>query len=355
MKRKYIKITKIIIFSIVLFLAMGLVFPTWTPRIEGENSISSLEQIEINGTDHEVMMRGVDRRNPIVIFVHGGPGCSEIPYVRKYQNLLEKNFTIVHYDQRGSGKSYHFFEDYSTLSADLLVDDLLALTDYVEKQFGQEKVLLIGHSFGTYIGMKAVAKAPDKFVAYVGIGQVADHGKSELDSLNFSIEQAKLAGNAKDAERLERLRGPIEKGEQLTPRNMVRKYGGAARLIDDNKDYYTGFLFNPEYNLLDVIRYLKGVSLSQHVLLKEESKNSITRIVKKLDIPVYFVMGQYDYMTSVNAANEYFEVLEAPKKEFVIFEKSAHYPQFEEEELFAEWLNKTWGQLKFEEQSSGDS
>ncbi len=77
-------------------------------------------------------------RNPIVIFVHGGPGCSEIPYVREYQDLLEKNFTIVHYDQRGSGKSYHFFEDYSNLSTGLLVDDLLALTDYVADKFGQD-------------------------------------------------------------------------------------------------------------------------------------------------------------------------------------------------------------------------
>ncbi len=322
----------------VLLLSVGLVFPTWTPRIEGHHSISLLKQIEINGTGHEVMIRGVDRRNPIVIFVHGGPGCSEIPYVCKYQELLEDHFTIVHYDQRGSGKSYHFLEDYSDLSADLLVEDLLALTDDVTKELGQEKVFLIGHSFGTYIGMKAAEKAPDKFMAYVGIGQVADMGKSELDSLNYSIAQAKLAGNVKDAERLEKLRAPIENGERLTPRNMVRKYGGAARLIDDNMDYYQGFLFNPEYNLLDVIRYIKGVSLSQDILLKEVSQNNITRIIKKLDLPVYFVMGQYDYMTSVHAAKEYFDVLEAPKKEFVMFEKSAHYPQFEEKERFAEWL-----------------
>ncbi len=347
MKRKSIKIVKITILIIALLVTIGLFFPTWTPRIAGDNSISSLEQIEINGSKHEVMIRGVDRRNPVVIFVHGGPGCSEIPYVRKYQDLLEKNFTIVHYDQRGSGKSYHFYEDYSNLSTDLLVDDLLALTDYIEKELGQEKVLLIGHSFGTYIGMKAAAKGPDKFVAYMGIGQVADQVKSELDGLNYSIEQAKLAGNLKDVERLEQLRGPIEQGDQLTPRDMIRKYGGAARLIDDNKDYYTGFLFNREYNLLDIIRYLKGVSLSQEILLDEESKNNITTIVDRLEVPVYFVMGQFDYMTSVNAAREYFDVLEAPNKEFVIFEKSAHYPQFEEEELFAEWLNKTWSQLVF--------
>ncbi|URN93310.1 MAG: alpha/beta hydrolase [Candidatus Pristimantibacillus lignocellulolyticus] len=341
MKRKSIKIAKISTIIIIFIVIIGLFFPTWTPRIAGDNSISTLEQVEINGTNHEVMIRGVDRRNPVVIFVHGGPGCSEIPYVRKYQDILEKNYTIVHYDQRGSGKSYHFFEDYSDLSTDLLVDDLLALTDYVQKELDQEKVLLIGHSFGTYIGMKSVAKAPDKFVAYIGIGQVADHVKSELDSLNYSVEQAKLSGNLKDVAQLEQLRSSIEQGDKLTPRNIVRKYGGAARLIDDNRDYYTGFIFNPEYNLLDVIRYLRGVSLSQEILIKEESQNNITTIVDSVEIPIYFVMGQYDYMTSVNAAREYYDMLEAPKKEFIIFKKSAHYPQFEEEELFAEWLNTT--------------
>lgn len=345
MNRKIIKIGKVTIMIIVLIVLVGLIFPTWTPRIKGDNSISTLEQVEINGTGYEVMIRGVDKRNPIVIFVHGGPGCSEIPYVRKYQDLLEKNYTIVHYDQRGSGKSYHFNEDYSNLTTDVLVDDLLALTDYVTAKFGQQKVLLIGHSFGTYIGMKAAAKAPDKFAAYIGIGQVADTVTSELDSLQYVIEQAKLANNTKEVERLELLREPIEKGEETTPRSIIRKYGGAARLIDDNMDYYKGFLFQPEYNLLDVVRYLRGISVTQKMLLAEEASNNIIDVVKTLDIPSYFVMGKYDYMTSVNAAKQYFDVLHAPVKDFVLFEQSAHYPQFEEKELFAEWLNKTWKQL----------
>ena len=127
-----------------------LLFPTWTPKINGENSIAILESIEINGTELEVMMRGVDRNNPIIIFVHGGPGCSEIPYVRKYQGTLEEHFTIVHYDQRGSGKSYQFFEDYSTISSDQHVEDLLALTDYVKNEFSKEKVY-INWSFIRYV------------------------------------------------------------------------------------------------------------------------------------------------------------------------------------------------------------
>ena len=130
-KRKFI----IFFITITLILITIFIFPTWTPKIEGVNSIAVLKPIEINGTKLEVMIRGDDKRNAIIIFVHGGPGCSEIPYVRKYQDLLEEHFTIIHYNQRGSGKSFHFFEDYSNITTDKHVDDLLALTEYVKKEF----------------------------------------------------------------------------------------------------------------------------------------------------------------------------------------------------------------------------
>ncbi len=333
----------IIMLCIVLLDAF---YPTWTPQIKGEQSISELKQVEINGTGHEIMIRGADTNKPILLFVHGGPACSEIPYARKYQEDLEKQFTIVHYDQRGSGKSYHFFEDYSNLTTDLLVDDLLALTDYISERFNQEEVVLIGHSFGTYIGMKAAARAPEKYAAYIGIGQVADVVQSELDSLAFTIEQAKQDGNSKDVERLQQLLPLIEQGEEQTPRSLVRKYGGASRLINDNRDYLTGFLFNPEYNGLDVIRFLRGIAVTQEKLLNEESEQNIPDIVSQVELPVYFIMGKFDYMTSVDAAKDYYERMEAPVKEFIMFEESAHYPQFEEKEKFAEWLNKTYEQIQ---------
>lgn len=318
---------------------VALIFPTWTPKIKGENSISMLEQVEINGTGHEVMIRGVDRTNPILIFVHGGPGCSEIPYVRKYQKELEQHFTVVHYDQRGSGKSYHFFEDYSNLTTDVLVDDLLALRNYVSKELGQEKVILIGHSFGTYIGMKAAAKAPTQFHAYIGIGQMANTIQSELESLEYTYGQAKQAGNAEDVKKLELIRSSIEQGKELTPRMLLQKYGGAARLIHENRDYISGFLLNPEYNGLDMIRFYSGMFSSQDILLKEAFDQNLPDIVDHLEIPTYFVMGKYDYMTTANAARDYFDVLDAPIKDFIVFNESAHYPQFEEKEKFVKWLN----------------
>ncbi len=194
--------------------------------------------------------------------------------------------------------------------------------------------------------MQAADNKPNKYVAYIGIGQVANTIESEMDSLEYTIDQAQQAGKQKDVDRLMRMEESIKSGEDHTPRDLVRKYGGAARLINDNMDYYKGFLTNPEYNLLDVIRFVRGVSETQEILLDEEKENDITTLVKGLDIPLYFVMGKYDYMTSTTAARDYYNSVTAPIKDFVVFENSAHYPQFEEEERFAEWLIQTWKSLE---------
>lgn len=111
MKKKIVRIIKWLGIILLLLVVIGLCFPTWTSKITGKNSISELRKVEVNDTSLEIMVRGNNRNNPVIIFVHGGPCCSEIPYVRKYQDLLEKDFTIVQYDQSGSGKSYQFGTD----------------------------------------------------------------------------------------------------------------------------------------------------------------------------------------------------------------------------------------------------
>ncbi|GGG14940.1 alpha/beta hydrolase [Paenibacillus albidus] len=337
--KKSMKITGVMFLILVLIV---LFFPTWTPHIKGTNSISVLEQVTLNGTGQEIMIRGNDRDNPVIINVHGGPGASEIPYAGKYQDLLESRFTVVNYDQRASGKSYHFFEDYSDLSSDLLVKDLLAVTDYVSERLGKEKVILIGHSYGTYIATQAAYRAPEKYEAYIGIGQISNTAESETDILNYVVDQAGEAGNVDDVQHLQQLSEEIKNGSALTPRNYVIKYGGATRLIDTPDGNIMGMILSSEYNLLDIFRYNYGISISQSLLLDEVLKKPLPAIVTKLELPCYFIMGNHDFMTSSDAAKSYLEMLDAAQKEFISYEQSAHYPQFEEKERFYEWMSATF-------------
>jgi len=346
MKKKSIQ-KRNIITGIIAISVIGLLLKTRTPHIKGyKNSISTLKQVTINGTKHEIMIRGNDKNNPVIIFVHGGPGTPEIPYVRKYQDLLEQNFTIVHYDERAAGKSYHFLEDYSNLSIDLLVDDLIALTDYISKNLCTKQILLAGHSFGSVVGIKAANKAPEKYLAYIGIGQVGDFWSRELESLEYCLTQATLQNIAEDIKDINACRESVLGHKDTFPRKFTRKYGGVSRLINDASDMVSGILLNPEYNLFDTIRFGKGQSVSNKVLWTELMASNLPDEVSELKIPCYFVMGKYDYLTPSKTAKEYFDSITAPVKEFVIFDQSAHYPQFEEKQKFSELMNKVYSKIK---------
>lgn len=291
-----------------------------------------------------ILIRGEDIHNPIIIFVHGGPGASEMPYALEYQKLLETKFTVVHYDQRGTGKSYYFTEDYSNLTPDLLVEDLLALTDYIKNRFNKDKVILAGHSYGTYIGIQAAHRAPTKYEAYIGIGQMGDTVESEQQILQYVMKEAKAAGEAKDVQKLENVANKVNNGEMFTPRQYVIKYGGAARLIDNPDGHVLKTMFSREYNLLDIIRYYFGILKSQTMLLQDLNKDLLPTFITSLDLPTYFIMGKYDYMTTYEAALDYFNKLQAENKQFVTFEQSAHYPQFEEQEKFFKWMVDTFSE-----------
>lgn len=343
MKKKITGILKVLGVLMLLLVVISLMRPTWTPSIKGDNSISELRKVDIGDTELEIMIRGNDRDNPVLIFTHGGPCCSEIPYVRKYQDELEKDFTIVHYDQRGSGKSYAFGVDYSETTAETHVSDLVELTKYIETYLGKEQVILVGHSFGTYIGTITVAQNPKLYQAYIGIGQMSNPIDGEFNNLYRCIEAAEEAGSEKDTNYLKNLEQSILEGEIITPRNYVRKYGFAARKIDDNVDYLLGFLFGTEYNWLDAIRFYTSSIKYQDDLIVESINNPITQRVTEINVPVYFVMGKYDGMTSPASAQRYLDCLTGDGiKEFILFEESAHYPQFEEKQKFYQWMRNTF-------------
>lgn len=344
MKKRIRNFLKIIGIILLLFIIVRLLSPTWTPSIQGENSISELRKVNIAGANLEIMIRGEDKTNPVLLVVHGGPCCSEIPYARKYQEKLEKDFTIVHYDQRGSGKSYVFGEDYSYITASVHVEDLIALTEYIQEYLEKEQVILIGHSYGTYIATMAAAQRPDLYRAYIGLGQMSNTIESEWNTLEKCMVEAEKLGDEKDIEELKGIKSEIEKGKTIVPRNYVRKYGLAARKINDNADYWKAFLFGTEYNLLDAVRFYIASIKYQDALIQEALDSPISDIVTHMEVPVFFLMGKYDGMTSPEAAERYlYSITGDGVKEMIMFDESAHYPQFEEEEKFYLWMKEIFG------------
>ena len=157
------------------------------------------------------------------------------------------------------------------------------------------------------------------------------------------MEAAEQMANEKDTAYLKSLEQAIINGEIITPRNYVRKYGFAARKIDDNFDYFLGFVLGCEYNLADMIRFYSGSIKYQDKLITESVINPLPQVVTRIDVPTYFVMGKYDGMTSPKAAEAYLHSLSGEgEKAFVLFEESAHYPQFEETQKFYQWLQENF-------------
>ncbi|MBQ6493042.1 MAG: alpha/beta hydrolase [Erysipelotrichaceae bacterium] len=332
---------KALLVSAAAFLAYRLNAKGHTRPLEGENSIAELKSIRINDTDIWATIRGQDKNNPVLLCVTGGPCGTEIPLIEMYEKELEKHFTIVHYDQRGAGKSFSFFKDYSDLTYEDHVNDLIALSEYLCTYLNKEKIYLLGHSYGTFLATVAASRRPDLYEAYVGIGQMSDVARAESYSLESCIEAAKEKGNTKDAEYLESIREKVKNGETICPRNYVRKYGFAEHEKSNAvAQLVKSIVFGPEYNIMDGIKFFYSAAKHAMPLAMQCVKDPLPELVKEIKVPTYFLLGKYDGMTNTKAAREYFDELNATEgKQFIIFDNSAHSPQVEENEKFVEWMS----------------
>lgn len=327
----------------VLLLVVLYTFPSWTPVVKDlngnavENGIAELKRIELGGVPQYIQIRGASRDNPVLLFLHGGPGYPQIAFARKYQRQLEQQFIVVNWDQRGSGKSYHWNMDEDDLKVDRLVEDTAELTRYLRERFGQDDIYIAGHSWGSTLGVLTVRQYPELYRAYIGIGQVADSMEGERLSYEFALSEAQRRGNEKAVRELEAIGAPPyanPRKDTSLERKWVAAFGGSERNIDSNADLLRGILWAPEYTWLDGLRLGLGNTLSLRAIRPQTENLNLNEAAPRLDVPIYIMMGRHDYMTPSAAAYDYYETLEAPHKQFVWFEESAHFPHFEEEDKF---------------------
>lgn len=328
----------IVVFIIILF------FPAFTPKIRDddnrvvENSIAELSTIKLGNIDQSIMIRGNDIDNPIILVLHGGPGYSFISYARKFQSHLEENFVVVNWDQRGSGKSYSFFIDSDTMTQEQLENDTIELIDYICDRFDREKVYVVGHSWGTVLGIETIQNVPEKVIAYIGIGQVVDDVDGEKLSYKYVLEKATEEQNEKALAELEEIGEPPYKDSRkdtFVQRKWLKKYGGFELEVITLNEIIKGSLFAPEYSWRDGVNFLIGNLYSIDTLFMNREKADFREKYTCFEVPVYFCAGRQDYNTPSILVEEYYNILEAPKKNLYWFEESAHEPHLVEEEKFS--------------------
>lgn len=339
-----------IIFFIIFFLFICLlgckVFNSYTPTIKarkGEVSISILENVLIGGVKQSICIRGNDINKPILLVVHGGPGDAAMPIMNRINRNLEKDFIVVNWDQRGAGKSFYNFNKDSDISIDKFVRDLHEISCYLLNKLGKEKMYILGHSWGSVLAIKAIQRHPELYYAYIGVGQVVDMVENEMLSYDFTLQEAIKRGDKSAEMTLSNMGSAYIFSEDwmdklLTQRKLLLQYGGS---LWGQKSYWSlekQFLNCPEYTFVDIVNRVRGSKQSIKFLWTELMKVNFLKTVNKIEIPVFFFQGKHDYNTPSASLVKYFERLDAPQKELIWFDESAHFPQWEEPDKFHESL-----------------
>jgi pimeloyl-ACP methyl ester carboxylesterase len=306
-------------------------------RIVSPSGIQESYKVRIGGVDQWLNVRGQDRSNPIILFIHGGPASPLTPTIWQFQRPLEEYFTVVNWDQRGAGKTYREASPDSmrdTIHIPRYVADAVEIAGYVERRYHQQKVILMAHSWGTIIGLRAAEKRPDLFLAYVGIGQIINMRDNERLSFEYGREQARKHNNAPALRELATIapypgRKPITRKRIIIARKWAQFYGGLSAFREESKYFFNAPLLSPEYDRDDVCSIDKGNVLTLGAILPEFLEVDFSR-VRSFPVPVVLFMGRHDYTTPSGRTFAWLSKLEAPYKRGVWFERSAHMIPWEE-------------------------
>ena len=352
--KRYFKILVITFLSITGILLTGLLVLAFNSpgkldpllNTEGKNIEGSLSErnfTETGGVKQGFFIRSENPENPVILFLHGGPGSPELAILYPFETTerLEKYFTVCYWDQRGAGMSYNKSVNTTSMTVDQLIEDTHHMTELLKKRFNKDKIYLMGHSWGTYLGIKTIEKYPENYIAFIGIGQVSNQLESERIAYNYMVSHAKETDDKSALKKLKKFDVNATDFPSL-------KYLLSVRSLLMNK-YKIGIMHDDEFSVAGLIKNLlsfRGYTISEKLFFFKGSMFSLTNLwhyveednlmesSTKFRVPVYIIHGKYDYQVSHTLSKKYFEKIEAPSKAFYTFENSAHSPNSEEPEKF---------------------
>ena len=307
-------------------------------KIVAPNGIEELLEIPVGGTKQWISVRGRDRGNPVLLMIHGGPASPEMPSSWFFQNSWEDYFTVVQWDQRGSGKSYNANNPKTirpTITADRMIDDAGEVVQFLRKRYEKNKIFVLGHSWGSLVGVSLAHAHPEWLYAYIGTGQMINGKENERVGYANTLRAAEAAGNRSAVAELKAI-APYPEADGSVPLDKLGKERhwsvvlGGLTYQRSTYDYYENlFKLSPEYSEQDVAAIDKGSELSLGALIPAIVNFNYSDTVR-FDCPIILFEGRHDDTTPAEVAARWFERVQAPDKNLVWFENSAHMAMVEE-------------------------
>lgn len=306
-------------------------------RLVAPNAIEVSEAVTLGGLKQWITVRGADKANPVLIYVHGGPGAAEMGRSWPYQRGWEDFFTVVQWDQRGTGKTLRHGGQAANsegLMRQQMADDLVELIALVRERLKVERVILLGHSWGNVIGMDAALRKPGWVSAYVGVGPLMNLQANEKAQYEALLIEARRRNDATALAELAAIapypgEGEIPFAKVNVARKWVMAYGGLAAYRSDANFYFRAARLSPYYEFEDRLAIDQGGQLSVPALLPDMRRVDHTAI-RELPFPVFMFLGRHDLTTPASVIEPWMARLKAPVKKIVWFEHSAHLAPHEE-------------------------
>lgn len=293
--------------------------------------IHALEAVEIGGIQQWISVRGTDSANPILLFLHGGPGAPMMPESWTYQRPWEDFFTVVQWDQRGAGKTFAAAKGVPDpkMTIDQMESDTHELIELLRKRYHKDKIFLMGHSWGSILGLRIAQHHPELLYAYIGVGQVINSLRNEAVGYQLTLEKAKASGDRRAVRELEAL-APYPEGAGAPPLQKViveRKWDvalGGMLYGKNHDDAPQVWALSPDYTAKDVEAAQLGELSSVQALLPQMATVDFDG-VRTYRCPIVFFAGAQDRTTPEHIVAEYYQHIEAPSKHYFRIERAAHY------------------------------
>jgi len=346
--------TAVALIGVFVVAALAVVasqaFATTPPIVDAQGkplpgSIAALEKVTLNGSQQWISVRGRDTTKPVLLFLAGGPGGSQLATERYALSELEEHFVVVNWEQPGAGKSFDAV-DRATLTPERYIEDAHALALLLRERFGQEKIYVLGESWGSALGIMLVQRYPELFHAFVGTGQMVAFLENDEICYDFALQWAQKRGDAKKVETLVRQGPPPYYGEGVALKQAAYlmdtfNYMNQDPAIADNGANTFRDLAAPEYGLYDKVNWFRGVLDTLGIVYPHLWQVDFRTQATKLEVPVYFLIGRHDINAPVTLTEQYYELLDAPHKQIVWFEHSGHTPWVSESDRFVEAMVET--------------